>query len=116
MSRALLPKHVSAVIKCQKDPLKALEMFNSVNKEDGFKHTLLTYKCMIEKLGVHGEFEDMERVLSEMRMNIDNSLLEGVYIGAMRNYGKEKLKKLLMCFKGWNFIIVNPRFNLIMQS
>ena len=75
MSRALLPKHVAVVVKYQKDPLKALEMFNAVKNEDGFKHTLLTYRCMIEKLGFHGEFEAMENLISEMRQNINNSLL-----------------------------------------
>ena len=85
MSPVLLPKHVATVVKYQKDPLRALEMFNSVKKEEGFRHNLLTYKCMVEKLGFHGEFESMEQVLAEMRKNVDNSLLEGVYIGAIRN-------------------------------
>ena len=53
MRPVLLPKHVVAVLRHQKDPIKALEMFKSVKKEDGFEHTLLTYKCMVEKLGFH---------------------------------------------------------------
>ncbi|KAI6683086.1 hypothetical protein NL676_028999 [Syzygium grande] len=83
------PKHVAAVVRYQRDPLIALEMFNSVRKEDGFKHTLSTYKCMIEKLGFHGEFKAMENLLVEVRSNIDSGLLEGVYIGALRSYGRK---------------------------
>uniref|UniRef100_A0A803P9J3 Pentatricopeptide repeat-containing protein n=1 Tax=Cannabis sativa TaxID=3483 RepID=A0A803P9J3_CANSA len=94
-SASLLPKHVASVVKYQRDPLKALEMFNSVKREDGFKHTFLTYKCMVDKLGFHGEFEAMERLLLEMRMNVDNGLLKGVYIGAMRNYGRTVMNLLI---------------------
>ncbi|OMO79169.1 hypothetical protein COLO4_24521 [Corchorus olitorius] len=119
MSRALLPKHVAAVVKYQKDPLKALELFNAVKKEDGFKHTLLTYKCMIEKLGYHGEFEAMEKVLQEMRMNVDNSLLEGVYIGCMRNYGrKQKVQEAINVFERMDFYNCEPTvlsYNAIMN-
>lgn len=76
MSRAVLPNHVASIIKYQKDPLRALEMFNLASKEYGFRHNWFTYRCMIEKLGSHGEFDSMENVLSDMRMNIDSSLLE----------------------------------------
>ncbi|KAJ0084707.1 hypothetical protein Patl1_30524 [Pistacia atlantica] len=104
MSSSLLPKHVAAVVKHQKDPLKALEMFNSVKKEDGFKHTLSTYKCMIDKLGFHGNFEEMENVLLEMRTKIDNTLLEGVYIGVMRNYGRKgKVQDAVDVFERMDF-------------
>ncbi|KAG6517118.1 hypothetical protein ZIOFF_020498 [Zingiber officinale] len=86
--RTLLPKHVVAVIKYQKDPLRALEMFNSAARDDGFKHNLFTYKCMVDKLGSHGKFKAMEDIISEMRINLDNSLLEGVYVSSMKSYGK----------------------------
>ncbi|CAK7325314.1 unnamed protein product [Dovyalis caffra] len=104
MSSTLLPKHVAAVLKHQKDPLKALEMFNKVKKEDGFKHTFLTYKCIIQQLGFHGKFEAMEDVLVEMRMNIDNSMLEGVYIGAMKSYGRKgKVQEAVDVFERMDF-------------
>lgn len=89
MNRPVLPKHVVAVLKHTKDPLKALEIFNSVKKEDRYEHNFLTYKCIIDKLGAHGQFEAMEGVISEMRRSFDNGSMEGVYVSAMRNYGKE---------------------------
>ncbi|KAE8707408.1 putative pentatricopeptide repeat-containing protein [Hibiscus syriacus] len=111
MSPALFPKHVAAVLKYQRDPLKALQMFNAVKKEDGFKHTLLTYKCMVDKLGFHGEFEAMEKVLLEMRLNVDNSLLEGVYIGCMKNYGrKQKVQEAIDVFERMDFYNCEPTF------
>ncbi|GMJ05758.1 hypothetical protein like AT1G74580 [Hibiscus trionum] len=119
MSPALLPKHVAAVVKYQRDPLKALQMFDAVKKEDGFKHTLLTYKCMVDKLGFHGEFEAMEKVLLEMRLNVDNSLLEGVYIGCMRNYGrKQKVQEAINVFERMDFYNCQPTvlsYNAIMN-
>lgn len=104
MSSSVLPKHVAAVIRYQKDPLRALQMFNSVKTEDGFKHTLLTYRCMVEKLGHHAEFKAMENVVSEMRDNLDNSLLEGVYISVMRSYGKKrKIQEAVNVFERMEF-------------
>ncbi|KAI8543366.1 hypothetical protein RHMOL_Rhmol08G0211700 [Rhododendron molle] len=120
MSRAaLLPKHVAAMVKYQKDPLRALEMFNSVKKEQGFRHNLFSYKCMVEKLGYHGEFEAMEQVFAEMRANIDNCLLEGVYIGAMRHYGrKRKVQEAVDVFERMDFYNCEPSvlsYNAIMN-
>nr|POF06009.1 putative pentatricopeptide repeat-containing protein [Quercus suber] len=119
MSPALLPKHVASVVKYQRDPIKALAMFNSVKTENGFKHTLLTYKCMIEKLGFHGEFEEMESLMSEVRMNIDNSLLEGIYIGAIRNYGRKgKVQEAVDVFERMDFYNCEPSvqsYNAVMN-
>ncbi|CAL5441570.1 unnamed protein product [Camellia sinensis] len=109
----------SAVVKYQKNPLRALEMFNSVRNEEGFRHNLLTYKCMIEKLGFHGEFEAMERVLAELRMNVENSLLEGVYIGAMRSYGRKgNVQEAVDVFERMDFYNCDPSvqsYNAIMN-
>ena len=108
-----------AVLRHQKDSIKALEMFNSAKKEDGFKHTLLTYKCMVEKLGFHGMFGAMEDLLSEMRSNIDNSLLEGVYIGEIRNYGRTgKIQEAVDVFERMEFYNCEPSvqsFNAMMN-
>ncbi|KAH6807798.1 Pentatricopeptide repeat superfamily protein [Perilla frutescens var. frutescens] len=119
MSSAVLPKHVATVIRYQKDPLRALEMFNSVKKEDGFKHTLLTYRCMVEKLGHHEEFDAMENIVSEMRENLDNSLLEGVYVSVMRSYGKRrKIQEAANVFERMDFYNCEPTvysYNAIMN-
>lgn len=109
MSRTLLPKHVAAVVKIQTDPLKALEMFNSAKSEDGFKHTASTYKCIVQKLGHHGEFEEMEKLLSEMRENVNNALLEGAYIEAMKNYGRKgKVQEAVDTFERMDFYNCDP--------
>ncbi|KAL0395557.1 UNVERIFIED_CONTAM: putative pentatricopeptide repeat-containing protein [Sesamum calycinum] len=68
--------------------------------------TLLTYKCMVEKLGSYGEFEAMENIVAEMREEFDNRWLEGVYISVMRNYGrKRKIQEAINVLRGWIFII-----------
>ncbi|KAG9130087.1 hypothetical protein Leryth_012833 [Lithospermum erythrorhizon] len=104
MNKPVLPKHVVAVIKYKKDPLKALEIFNSVKKENSYKHNYVTYKCIIDKLGLHGQFEAMEGVISEMRGNFDNGSMEGVYISAMRNYGKKgKVQEAVDVFERMDF-------------
>ncbi|XP_019223503.1 PREDICTED: putative pentatricopeptide repeat-containing protein At1g74580 isoform X1 [Nicotiana attenuata] len=119
MSAAVLPKHVAAVLKCQKNPLRALEIFNSVKKEDGFNHNLSTYKCMVEKLGCYGEFNEMEGVIEEARQKIDNKLLEGVYITAIRSYGKKgKVQEAVDVFEKMEFFNCQPSvhsYNTIMN-
>ncbi|GAB2269972.1 hypothetical protein Dimus_004888 [Dionaea muscipula] len=109
MIRPLLPKHVAAVIKHQKDPLKALEIFRKVKTEDGFKHNLFTYKFIVDKLGSHGKFDAMECLMSEMREEIDNGLLEGVYVGVMKNYGKKgKVQEAVCVFERMDFYNCEP--------
>ncbi|RYR75535.1 hypothetical protein Ahy_A01g000081 isoform A [Arachis hypogaea] len=101
------------------NPLRALEMFNSVKTEEGFKHTLLTYKCMVQKLGLHGEFENMENILSEMRTNLDNAILEGAYVEAMRSYGRRgKVQEAVDTFEHMDLFNCDPSvhsYNAIMN-
>ncbi|KAE9609616.1 putative tetratricopeptide-like helical domain-containing protein [Lupinus albus] len=119
MKRALLPKHVAAVVKTQKDPLKALQMFNSVKAEEGFKHTLSTYRCIIQKLGFHCNFHEMENLISETRINIDNTMLEGIYIEAIRSYGRKgKVQEAVNTFERMDFYNCDPSvhsYNAIMN-
>ncbi|KAI5416732.1 putative pentatricopeptide repeat-containing protein At1g74580 [Lathyrus oleraceus] len=119
MIRALLPKHVAAVVKVQKDPLKALEMFNSAKHEQGFNHTLFTYKCMLQKLGFHGKFNEMENLLSEMRANLNNTFLEGAYVEAMRLYGRKgKVQEAVDTFERMDLYNCDPSvhsYNAIMN-
>ncbi|CAI9102198.1 OLC1v1000430C1 [Oldenlandia corymbosa var. corymbosa] len=109
MNSSVPTKHVVAVVKHQKDTLRALEMFNSVRKDEGFKHNVLTYKCMIEKLGYHGKFEVMEDVMAKMRGEIDYALMEGVYISAVRSYGrKRKIQESIDVFERMDFYNCEP--------
>ncbi|KAM7258962.1 hypothetical protein ACFE04_016470 [Oxalis oulophora] len=96
----VLPKHVIAVVKHHRDTLKALQIFNFVKIEQGFKHTLSTYTCMLHKLGLHGHFHAMEKLLLEMITIVDNTLLEPVNIQAMRNYGRKgKVQEVVDVFE-----------------
>jgi pentatricopeptide repeat protein len=99
--------------------MKALEMFNSMRKEVGFKHTLSTYRSVIEKLGYYGKFEAMEEVLVDMRENVGNHMLEGVYVGAMKNYGRKgKVQEAVNVFERMDFYDCEPTvfsYNAIMS-
>ncbi|KAM7269205.1 hypothetical protein ACFE04_024702 [Oxalis oulophora] len=106
---AVLPSHVIAVVKHHKDPIKALQIFNSVKNEQGFHHTLSTYTCMLHKLGFHGHFDAMEKLLLEMITIVDNTLLEPVYIRAMRNYGRKgKVQEAVDVFERMHFYNCQP--------
>ncbi|KAD2806078.1 hypothetical protein E3N88_39455 [Mikania micrantha] len=119
MNHNLLTKHVVAVLKYQKDPIRALEIFNSVKNKDGFNHNLTTYKCMIENLANHGQFEAMEAVFTQMRSDVDNSLLEGAYLSAMKSYGRSgKIQEAINVFERMDFYSCEPgvhSYNSIMN-
>ncbi|GKD73852.1 putative pentatricopeptide repeat-containing protein, partial [Tanacetum coccineum] len=119
MKPTILTKHVTAVLKHQKDPLKALKIFNSVKTKDGFIHNHTTYKCIIENLGFHGEFALMEKMITKMRQDIDNKLLEGVYIFAIKSYGKKgKVQEAVNVFERMDFYGCEPSvysYNVIMN-
>uniref|UniRef100_M1BAN9 Pentatricopeptide repeat-containing protein n=1 Tax=Solanum tuberosum TaxID=4113 RepID=M1BAN9_SOLTU len=114
MNAVVIPKHVAVVLKCQNNPLRALEIFNSVEKKHGFSHNLFTYKCIVEKLSYYGEFKAMEGVIEEARKNIDNRLLEGMYITAIRGYGKKgKVQQAVDVFEKMDFLISDHSAQLV---
>ncbi|KAK4718085.1 hypothetical protein R3W88_016423 [Solanum pinnatisectum] len=90
-----------------------------MKKEHGFSHNLFTYKCIVEKLRYYGEFKAMEYVIEEARKNIDNRLLEGVYITAIRGYGKKrKVQQAVDVFEKMDFFNCESSvhlFNTIMN-
>ncbi|XP_078441491.1 pentatricopeptide repeat (PPR) superfamily protein [Wolffia australiana] len=88
MGRALRPKHVVAAIRCQTDPLRALEVFDAVAREDGFAHTPATFAAMAGKLARHARFAEMERVLADMRAGCGGDRTEAAYVCAIRGYGR----------------------------
>ncbi|KAI4326639.1 hypothetical protein MLD38_031929 [Melastoma candidum] len=109
MRPALFPRHVAAFVRHQKEPRKALEMFNSVRKENEYEHNLLTYSYMIEKLGYHGEFEAMEDLIVELSSKVEWSSLEGVYVGAFRSYGRKgRVQQAFDVFERMDFHFCNP--------
>lgn len=99
--------------------MKALQIFNSMKKEETFKHTLSTYRSVIEKLGLFGKFDAMEQVLVDLRRNIGNHMLEGVYVGVMKSYGKKgRVQEAVNVFERMDFYDCEPTvfsYNAIMS-
>ncbi|KAI7733084.1 hypothetical protein M8C21_033489, partial [Ambrosia artemisiifolia] len=119
MSRNLLTKHVATVLNHQKDPTKALQIFNSVKTKDGFTHNLTTYNSIIQNLANHGEFAAMEDMFTQMRSQINNQLLERAYIFAMKSYGRNgKIQEAVNVFERMDFYNCDPgvsSYNAIMN-
>ncbi|KAJ8539912.1 hypothetical protein K7X08_026301 [Anisodus acutangulus] len=69
--------------------------------------------------GYYGEFKAMEGVIQEARQKIDNRLLEGVYITAIRAYGKKsKVQEAVDVFDKMDFFNCEPSvhsYNTIMN-
>lgn len=121
----LLPEHVAKVVKHQKDPLRAVEMFNSATREEGYKHTTFTYRAIVDKLGSHNKFEELEAVLTDMRNNLtpsssgNSSSVESIYVSAIRSYGRiGNVKKAVDLFEKMEFFGCEPSvvsYNTIMN-
>ncbi|CAN1157050.1 Pentatricopeptide repeat-containing protein At1g05600 [Linum perenne] len=66
--RVLIPTYLSQIIRNQKNPLKALQLFeNSQTRFPNYRHNGPVYATMIDLLGKSGKFKEMKQVIDKMR-------------------------------------------------
>ncbi|KAG9137424.1 hypothetical protein Leryth_020630 [Lithospermum erythrorhizon] len=81
--------HESAInlIKSEKDPLRALAVFNKVSEQRGFNHNNATYGTILYKLAVCKEFHAIDAILHRMTYEACE-FHEGVFINLMKRFSK----------------------------
>lgn len=92
--------HASAVdlIKREKDPEHALEIFNRTAEQKGFSHNNSTYAVILEKLAQRKRFKAVDRVLHQMTCEICK-FNEGIFINLMKHFSKSSMPdKVLQMF------------------
>ncbi|KAI3525664.1 hypothetical protein L1887_04634 [Cichorium endivia] len=117
--RVLTPTNLSQIIRNQKNPLKALHIFNEArNKYPNYRHNGPVYATMINKLGTSDRILDMTRVINQMK---DDSCecQDSVFSGAIKAYAKSgMLNEALSLFKNlhhFNCVNWTESFNTILQ-
>lgn len=92
--------HESAInlIKREKDPQHALEIFNMVSEQKGFNHNNATYASILQKLAQCKKFQAVDRVLHQMTYETCK-FHEGIFINLMKHFSNSSLhEKVLQMF------------------
>lgn len=92
--------HETAInlIKCEKDPQRALEIFNTVSKQKGFNHNNATYSTILHKLAVSKKFQAVDAILHQMTYETCK-FHEAVFLTLMKQFSKSSLyEKVLEIF------------------
>ncbi|KAF5740165.1 pentatricopeptide repeat-containing protein [Tripterygium wilfordii] len=81
--------HETAInmIKCERDPQGALEIFNKVSEQKGFNHNTATYATILQKLAKSKKFKAVDAVLRQMRFETCK-FHEGIFLNLMKHFSK----------------------------
>lgn len=84
--------HETAInlIKCERDPQRALEIFNSVSEQKGFNHNSETYSTIVHKLALSKKFGAIDAILSQMTYETCK-LHEAIFLNLMKHFSKSAL-------------------------
>ncbi|ESQ45039.1 hypothetical protein EUTSA_v10010303mg [Eutrema salsugineum] len=108
--------HESAVnlIKCERDPQCALDVFNILSRQKGFNHNSATYSVLLDNLVRHKKFQAVDAILNQMKYETCR-FQEGVFLNLMRHYSRFDLHEKVM--EMFNLILmiarVKPSLNAI---
>ncbi|KAK1387818.1 Pentatricopeptide repeat-containing protein [Heracleum sosnowskyi] len=89
--RLLTPTHLSQLIRKQKSPVKALQIFNEAkSKYPNYRHNGPVYATMISILGSSGRIVDMKKVIDQMKAD-SCECKDSVFATAINTYAKAGL-------------------------
>lgn len=89
--RLLTPTHLSQLIRKQKNPVKALQIFNEAkSKYPNYRHNGPVYATMISILGSSGRITDMKKVIDQMKED-SCECKDSVFATAINTYAKAGL-------------------------
>ncbi|PON63455.1 Tetratricopeptide-like helical domain containing protein [Parasponia andersonii] len=84
--------HESAInlIKREKDPQRALEIFNNVSEQKGFNHNNATYSTILHKLAMSKKFQAVDSILGQMTYETCK-FHEAIFLVLMKQFSKYSL-------------------------
>ncbi|CAL5384008.1 unnamed protein product [Camellia sinensis] len=118
--------HESAVnlIKRERDPQHALEIFNKVSDQRGFNHNNATYATILDKLARSKKFQAVDAILHQMKYETCR-FHEGVFLNLMKHFSKSSLhERVLEMFNAIQTIVrqkpslkaISTCLNLLIES
>ncbi|XP_054815078.1 putative pentatricopeptide repeat-containing protein At1g53330 [Prosopis cineraria] len=94
-SKAISPFRLSSLLRLQKDPALALELFRNPNPNHDpkkpFRYSLLSYDLIITKLGRAKMFDPMEQVLHQLKQETRFTVPEVLFCVVISFYGRARL-------------------------
>lgn len=75
------------LIKLEKNPQRALEIFNRVTEQKGFNHNNATYAAMFHKLACSKKFQAVDALLTQMTYETCK-FHEGIFVNLMKHFSK----------------------------
>ncbi|KAL4588417.1 hypothetical protein LXL04_001305 [Taraxacum kok-saghyz] len=117
--RVLTPTYLSQLIRAQKNPIKALQIFNEArNKYPNYRHNGPVYATMINKLIASDQILNMKQVINQMK-NDSCECQDSVFSTAIKAYAKSgMLNESISLFKNlhhFNCVNWTESFNTILQ-
>ncbi|KAL6177896.1 hypothetical protein ACLB2K_049417 [Fragaria x ananassa] len=96
-SKSISPFRLSSLLRNQKDPALALQLFQNPNPDSNpqpqkpFRYSLISYDIIISKLGRAKMFDQMEQILGKMKQQTHLSPPEIIFCNVMSYYGRARL-------------------------
>lgn len=117
--RLLTPTHLSQIIRKQKNPLAALQIFNEAkSKYPNYRHNGPVYAAMIGILGNSGRITEMKEVIDQMKID-SCECKDPVFVDAIKTYARAGLLgEAFSLFKNipkFNCVNWTESFNTILQ-
>lgn len=86
-ARFMSHERVIELIKREKDPQRALDIFNKASEQKGFIHNNATYATILHKLAKSKKFKAVDGILYQMKYE-PCKFHEGVFINLMKHFSK----------------------------
>ncbi|KAF1888601.1 hypothetical protein Lal_00011375 [Lupinus albus] len=117
--KVLSPTYLSQILRTQKNPLKALQIFNNIkSKYPNYYHNGPVYATMINVLGTSGRFNEMKDVIDQMK-NDSCECKDSIFVSAINIYAKAGLiDEAISLYKnipGFNCVHWTESFNTLLQ-
>lgn len=117
--RLLTPPHLIQLIRNQKNPLTALQIFNEAkSKFPNYRHNGPVYATMINILGSSGQIAEMKQVIGQMKED-SCECRDMVFASAIKRYAKaglaEEAISLFRSLPQFNCVNWTESFNTLLQ-
>lgn len=84
-----------SLIKREREPQRALEIFNSVSEQKGFNHNNATYATILDKLARYKKFQAVDAVLRQMTYETCK-FHEGIFLNLMKHFSNCSLHERVL--------------------
>nr|GMC84941.1 pentatricopeptide repeat-containing protein At1g05600 [Ipomoea batatas] len=117
--RLLTPTQLSQIIQNQKNPLRALEIFNEAKyRYPKYHHNGSVYAALINILGSSGRLTEMKHVINQMKED-SCQCHDSIIVSAIKSYAKAKLiDEAVLLFKSlpsFNCVNWTQSFNALLE-